>query len=99
MSTYLQIHYHIVFGTKYRLPCLEKNQRDLLYKYIWGILKNNKCHLYHINGMDDHIHILTHIHPTVPLSSLVKDIKLASHSFIKKEQLFPAFKGWLAGRL
>lgn len=45
----------------------------------------------------DHIHILTHIHQTVALSSLIKDIKLASHAFIKKEVLFPAFKGWQEG--
>ena len=97
MSTYIQIHYHIVFGTKYRIPCLEEQHRDLLFKYIWGVLNNNKCHLYRINGVDDHIHILTHIHPTTALSSLIKDIKLASHAWIKKKQLFPAFKGWQEG--
>ncbi len=47
--------------------------------------------------MEDHIHIVTHIHPAVPLSSLVKDIKLASTSFIKDEDLFPAFNGWQDG--
>lgn len=97
MSTHLQIHYHIVFGTKYRLPCLKKNRRECLFKYIWGVLNNKKCHLYRINGVEDHIHILTHIHPTVALSSLIKDIKLASNSFIKKEKLFPTFKGWQEG--
>ena len=97
MSTYLQIHYHIVFGTKFRIPCLEKDHRDLLFRYIWGVLNNNRCHLYRINGMEDHIHILTHLHPAVGLSSLVKDIKLASNSWIKKENLFPAFKGWQKG--
>lgn len=97
MSTHLQIHYHIVFGTKYKIPCLEKGQREILFKYIWGVLSNNNCHLYRMNGVKDHIHILTHIHPTVALSSLVKDIKLASNAFIKKEKLFPAFKGWQEG--
>jgi len=97
MSTYLQIHYHIVFGTKFRIPCLEKDHRDLLFRYIWGVLNNNRCHLYRINGMEDHIHILTHLHPAVGLSSLVKDIKLASNAWIKKENLFPKFKGWQEG--
>jgi len=97
MSTYTQILYHIVFGTKYKIRCLEEKHRDLLFKYIWGVLNNNKCHLYRINGVDDHIHILIHIHPTVALSSLVKDIKLASHAWIKKKPLFPAFKGWQEG--
>lgn len=97
MSTYTQILYHIVFGTKYRSCCLQKGQRTVLFKYIWGILNNNKCHVYRINGVEDHLHLLTHIHPTVSLSSLIKDVKLASHSFIKQEKLFPHFKGWQEG--
>lgn len=74
-----------------------KNNRLILYKYITGILKNKKCHLYRINGIEDHIHILTHIHPTIPLSTFIKDIKLASHSFIKQQSLFPSFTGWQKG--
>ena len=97
MSTYTQILYHIVFGTKYRIPCIKKDNRTQLLKYIWGVLKHKKCHLYRVNGVDDHLHILTHIHPTVAVSSLIKDIKLSSNAFIKKEKLFPAFKGWQEG--
>jgi REP element-mobilizing transposase RayT len=59
-----------------------------------GVLKNKNCHLYRINGMEDHLHILTHIHPAIPLASLVKDIKLASIDFIKSEGIFPDFGGW-----
>jgi len=44
--------------------------------------------------MEDHLHILTHIHPTI---SLVKDIKLASIDFIKSEGIFPDFNGWQDG--
>jgi hypothetical protein len=40
---------------------------------------------------------LTHIHPTIALASLVKDIKLASSKFIKDERLFSNFHGWQEG--
>jgi REP element-mobilizing transposase RayT len=53
--------------------------------------------LYRINGVEDHIHIVTHIHQTVALASLVKDIKVASADFIKRENLFPGFEGWQDG--
>ncbi len=36
MSTYTQILYHIVFGTKYRARCLQKGQRTALFNYILG---------------------------------------------------------------
>jgi REP element-mobilizing transposase RayT len=97
MSTYTQILYQIVFGTKHRSPVLKKDKRADLFKYIWGILKNKKCHLYQINGVEDHIHILTHLHPSIALSDLVKDIKVASSIYIKEENLFKNFEGWQNG--
>lgn len=97
MSTYTQIIYQIVFGTKYREKTLEKRNRDDLFKYITGIVQNKKCILYQIGGVEDHIHILTHLHPTIALSSLVKDIKMASTDYIKRENLFPQFNGWQGG--
>ena len=97
MSTYTQILYQIVFSTKFRERTLTKADRPELFKDIWGILKNKKCHLYRINGVEDHIHIVTDIHPTVALSTLVKDIKLASTSFIKEKGIFPHFGGWQDG--
>jgi putative transposase len=97
MSTYTQILYQIVFSTKYRNRTLKKETRQQLFKSIWGILEKKKCHPYRINGVEDHLHIVTHIHPSVALSSLVKDIKLASSDFIKQSGIFPDFAGWQEG--
>ena len=97
MSTFTQSIYQIVFSTKYRQPSLAKPNREELYKYIWGVLKNKNCHLYRIGGITDHIHILTHIHPAISLASLVKDIKLSSSEYIKSLKLFPDFDGWQNG--
>lgn len=97
MSTYTQILYQIVFSTKKRERTLDQENRSELFKYIWGILKNKKCHLYRINGVEDHLHIATHLHPSVALASLVKDIKLASSDYIKQNRLFPNFNGWQDG--
>ena len=97
MSTFTQILYQIVFSTKKRNPCLIKKNREKLYRHMWGTLRNKKCHLYRINGIEDHIHIVTHLNPTIALSSLVKDLKLSSSSFIKRKHLFPSFDGWQNG--
>ena len=97
MSTYTQILYQIVFCPKSRRPILIKGDRDELFKYMWGILENKKCHPYRINGVEDHLHIVTHLHPSVALSSLVKDIKLASWEYIKESSILPDFEGWQEG--
>lgn len=97
MSTYTQILYQIVFSTKNREQTLSNPNRLELYKYISGILKNKNCHIYRINGVNDHLHIVTHLHPSIALSSLIKDIKLASSEYIKKVDLFQNFNGWQDG--
>jgi putative transposase len=97
MSTFTQIIYQIVFSTKNREQTLDVNSRDRLYRYMRGILNNKKCCLYTINGIEDHVHIITHLHPTIALASLVKDIKLASSKYIKEEKLFPRFISWQEG--
>ena len=97
MSTYTDIACHLVFATKHRARALDKTQRDDLYRFIWGLLKERKSHLYRIGGVEDHIHILTSLHPTVALASLVKEIKTASSAWIKGQGIFPAFDRWQEG--
>ena len=97
MSTYTQIQYHIVFATKYREPLLPHEGHPELFKYIWGILQKKNCKLLRINAVEDHIHILTHLHPSVPLADLVKHIKVASTLWIKEHNIIPRWKGWQEG--
>lgn len=97
MSTYTQILFQIVFGTKNNEPTIIISGQESLYKYIWGILKNKKCHLYRIGGVKDHIHIVTQIHPTIAVACLIKDIKIASSDYIKTKNIFPNFNGWQDG--
>jgi len=97
MSTHTQICYHLVFSTKDRQPTLQANRRKDLFRYIWGILKNRESHLYRINGTEDHLHILTGLHPSVSLAVLVKDIKTGSSLWIKKERVFRMFSHWQDG--
>lgn len=97
MSNFRQIFYQIVFSTKDRVPAITEEYETDLYKYIWGIIKNKKCTLYRINGMPDHLHIFSDLHPTVCLSDFVKDIKIASNLWMKESGKFPNFEAWQSG--
>jgi putative transposase len=97
MGTYRQIFYQIIFGTKNRKPTISKTNDEELYKYIGGIINNKKCKLYQINGIEDHIHIMSDLHPTVCLSDYVKDIKVASSLWMKESGMFRVFEGWQDG--
>ena len=97
MSTFTQIYYHVGFSTKDRVPALSADRREDLFRYIWGILKNKDCHLYRIGGVEDHIHILTGLHPTCALADLVKTVKTSTSAWIKEKRVFGRFSHWQDG--
>jgi len=97
MSTFTQILYHIVISTKNRTPSLQAANHERLYRYIGGLLKNRDCHLHRIGAVEDHLHILTSLHPSQRLADLVRDIKSNASRWIKQERVFPDFIGWQDG--
>ncbi len=74
-----------------------KQNRSVVFGYMFNVIKRKNCTPFIVNGIEDHLHILTHLHPSVSLASLVKDIKLSSHIFIKRNSFFPEFKCWQKG--
>ena len=97
MGTYTSILYQVVFSTKYRKPTLLKTIRPDLFNYMGSILTNKKCRSYAVGGVDDHVHLVFSLHPTVALSDLVKSIKVASSIWMKEHTVRNDFKSWQVG--
>ena len=97
MSSYRQHLYHIVTRTKNNRPTLKQENSEELFAYIAGIIKNKNSFLYRINGIENHIHILTDMHPSIAPKDFVKDIKVYSSLWLKKSGLHPYFEGWSEG--
>jgi REP element-mobilizing transposase RayT len=97
MSSYRQILYHLIFRTKDSRKTLVPEHARELYAYIMGTIRNKNCFLYRINGMEEHLHILCDLHPTIALADLVRDIKTASSIWLKQSGKFPEFDGWADG--
>ena len=96
-TSYRQIFYHIVFRTENSERTLPLEHCEELYRYMWGIVKNLDTHLYRINGMEEHLHLFSDLHPSVALADFVKTIKTASSLWLKKNPNFPRFRGWADG--
>ncbi len=97
MSTYSQCLHHVVFATKNRQPVLVEENRRQLFAYMHGIINRLDCHLYRLNGVEDHLHMLVGLHPTIAPSSFVQQIKLGSGNWIRSGELFPRFDHWQEG--
>lgn len=96
MSKVLSLH-HIVFGTKRRIPAIIHAEREHLCRIIWALLKDEKCYLYRINCVPDHVHMLIDLNATKSLSDVVGRIKSKSSNWIKSSGKYPLFDAWCDG--
>lgn len=96
-NTYTQIHIHLVFAVKYRDGVIQASWKDELYKYITGIVQNNKHKLLSINGMPDHVHILLGLRPSQSISDLLQDIKGSSSKWINEKKFIKTRFEWQEG--
>src|SRR5437762_12473318 len=74
---------HVIFSTKNREAFITPEIEPELFAYIGGILKNHESRLLDAGGTADHIHLLVSQSKNVSLSSLMKDVKKDSWSWIK----------------
>ncbi|MBQ6614764.1 MAG: IS200/IS605 family transposase [Thermoguttaceae bacterium] len=99
--SYTQLCYHIIFGTKYSKPTINKTYKKKLYAYIWGIVKKYKGTLMRIGGVDNHVHMFCSIPPKISISEFVKTVKGSSSAWLQNtpenKEKFPDFRGWAEG--
>jgi putative transposase len=73
-----QIYYHLVWTTKNRQPLITSNREAQLYHYIIGKADALNCKIHAIDGIEDHIHLVVTIPPTLAVAEFVKKIKGSS---------------------
>lgn len=96
-STYSKLLCHLVFSTKTRLPLLGKPIREEVYRYINGIVKANDSAAIQIGGVDDHIHLLVQLPPTLAVADLVRVIKSNSSKWLNETRFKVRKFGWQEG--
>ena len=96
-NTYTQIHLQIVFAVQNRISLVQPPWEAELYKYITGIVQNNKHKLLAINGVPDHLHFLIGMRPIQALSNLIQDIKRDSSIWINENKFTKGKLNWQEG--
>ena len=92
-----QLHYHVVFSTKFRLPAIiEEYERDI-YKLIFKLFVAKGGFVRRIGGMPDHVHILVDLPAKDSVSDILKFVKANSSQTIKNDRLLPSWAGWQEG--
>ena len=76
---------------------ISNSWKEELYKYISGIISQQKHKLIIINGVQDHVHILIGYRPHQALSDLLQDIKGSSSKWINENKLTNSKFAWQEG--
>ena len=96
-NTFTSLHCHIVFSTKNRERWLRPEIEEDVWRYLGGICRAHKIKALQIGGVDDHVHLLLGMPPTVAPSDIVKRIKGESSKWLSAERKDMADFAWQDG--
>ena len=91
------IYLHIIFSTKNRTRMLSPELRDRLFPYMGGLIRERNGDAVLINGVEDHIHLLTRFPATITLSDFLRDIKSISAGWVRDSFAESRLFGWQTG--
>jgi len=83
-NTFTSLHYHVIFSTKNREPWIRPHIESRVWSYLGGIARDNDMKALLIGGIENHVHLLLGLPPTMTVSKAVQLIKGASSSWIKE---------------
>ena len=81
-TPYTQLYLHMVWATWDRLPLITPDIEPQIYAAIAQQCRGLKCEPLAIGGMEEHVHLLTRFHTTVPIATLAKQVKGATSHLV-----------------
>ena len=84
-NTYTQLHIHFVFAVKYRAAVIEDSWREVLHKYITGIVQHNDHKMLCINSVADHLHLFIGFDTKQSVMELMRQVKGDSSEMINNK--------------
>lgn len=96
-SSYLSLHYHLVFSTKHREPFITSSIAPRLYEYMGGTIRGLGGQLLVGNGTSDHVHLLVRLEATRALADVLRDLKAGSSKWVRDTFPLASAFGWQTG--
>jgi putative transposase len=84
-STFLSLHYHLVFSTKLREPSIDGPWRVRLHQYLGGLVNGLGAESQGVGGTADHVHLLVQLRATHALADFMRDLKKGSSKWVHEE--------------
>ncbi len=88
--SYTKIMVHYIFSTKNRQKVITSDLEPRLWEYMGGIARKNDMKALAIGGIENHVHQLLSLPPTLAISKAIQLIKGGSSKWV--HDTFPAHK-------
>jgi REP element-mobilizing transposase RayT len=95
-STFLSLHFHLVFSTKDRESSIAAAWRPRLHQYLGGVVNGLGGLSEGIGGTADHIHLLVELRATHLLADFMRELKKGSSKWVHDEICLKGF-AWQEG--
>jgi putative transposase len=69
-------------STKGRMPWITPDVAERLYPFMGGIVRAEKCTLFAIGGVEDHVHLYVPWRPDGAISDLMRTVKSRSSKWV-----------------
>ena len=90
---------HLVFVTRYRRDVLNDAMLTHCEQVMRNVCTDLGAQLHQFNGEDDHVQLLVHYPPKLPISTLVNRLKGVSAHYLRKEFTGPINRHLVHGHL
>lgn len=92
--SFFKVGIHAVWGTKARIPILQKEKRALLFQHIKSYALQKEIYVDCIGGYNEHVHCLFELHAEVSLAKTMQLVKGESSHWAYQQRLFLSKLDW-----
>ncbi|MDI6767302.1 MAG: IS200/IS605 family transposase [Bacteroidota bacterium] len=84
-QVYHKLYYHAAWSSHLRQPMITTEIEKVLYPAMENKAKRFHCHIFGINGTEDHTHMAISIPPSASVSDIIGKLKGSGSYFLNKE--------------
>ena len=81
----IRAYMHLVWATWDRLPLIKPEMERRIHRYISDVCADDRCDVLAVGGMEDHVHLLVNLSPTISMADLMKHVKGGSLRFVSED--------------
>lgn len=96
-NTYCQLFVHYVFAVQNRQSLIQPEWKEQLHQYLNGIVVKHQHHLFAVNSVANHLHLLVSMNPNQSASELMYNLKRSSSLWINDSKFVSRKFSWQEG--